>query len=251
MKRSHRPGGVCVVGIIVGALWLSACHKQAASPGERRAVGPRAVVADTGHRMEPGWVFGPPSAVRHGALTPPGPREEALPSPGERVVRLPTPLPERPPAPQGAGAGGTGGAQGDLAPTPSASGAEAAPRTSVPSTGSPRNAPLRDVFFDFDDATIREDQRGALDAAAAWLRANPAARLTIEGYCDERGTTEYNLALGERRAAAAKGYLTVVGIAADRIRIVSYGEERPFVLGHDETIWRWNRRAHLVAGPPE
>jgi peptidoglycan-associated lipoprotein len=104
------------------------------------------------------------------------------------------------------------------------------------------------VFFSFDDATIREDQREALTAAAAWLRANPGATLTVEGHSDERGTSEYNLALGERRAAAVKAYLVAVGIPADRIWTATYGEELPFVLGHDEHVWRWNRRAHLVAG---
>jgi peptidoglycan-associated lipoprotein len=110
---------------------------------------------------------------------------------------------------------------------------------------------LRDVFFEFDDVTIREDQRQALHAAAAWLRANPAATLTIQGHSDERGTSEYNLALGERRAAATKAYLVALGIVPDRIRVVSYGEERPFVLGHDEEIWRWNRRAHLLPSQSE
>lgn len=110
----------------------------------------------------------------------------------------------------------------------------------------PAATPLKDVFFDFDKFAIRDDQKAALDTNVAWLKANPRAKLTIEGHCDERGTPEYNLGLGERRAKAVKDYLVAAGIAADRIVTVSYGEERPFVLGHDEAAWKWNRRGHFV-----
>lgn len=110
----------------------------------------------------------------------------------------------------------------------------------------PTPAPLKDVFFDFDKFQIRNDQKAALDTNVTWLKANPRARLTIEGHCDERGTPEYNLGLGERRAKAVKDYLVSAGISADRIVTVSYGEERPFVLGHDEAAWKWNRRGHFV-----
>jgi peptidoglycan-associated lipoprotein len=106
--------------------------------------------------------------------------------------------------------------------------------------------PLKDVFFDFDKAVVRGDQQAALNENASWLKANPGARLLIEGHCDERGTAEYNLALGERRAKAVKDYLVGAGIAADRLSTISYGEERPFVLGHDESAWKWNRRGHFV-----
>jgi peptidoglycan-associated lipoprotein len=105
---------------------------------------------------------------------------------------------------------------------------------------------LKDVFFDFDKFNIRADQKAALDANVAWLKTNPRAKITIEGHCDERGTPEYNLGLGERRANAVKDYLVSAGISADRIVTVSYGEERPFVLGHDEAAWKWNRRGHFV-----
>ncbi len=80
----------------------------------------------------------------------------------------------------------------------------------------------------------------------AILKENPNLKLTIEGHCDERGTAEYNLALGERRAKAGKDYLVAAGIPADRITTISYGKERPFVLGHDENAWKWNRRDHMV-----
>ncbi len=105
---------------------------------------------------------------------------------------------------------------------------------------------LKDVFFDYDTARIREDQKPALRDDFIWLREHPQAKVTIEGNCDERGTVEYNLALGERRAKVVKEYLVAAGIPAQRIATISYGKERPFVLGHDEDAWRMNRRDHLV-----
>ncbi len=122
--------------------------------------------------------------------------------------------------------------------------------SAVPGTpGSPRSAqdsPLGDVFFDYDSSVIRPDGRDALLSNAHRLRANPDVTLTIEGHADERGTTEYNLGLGQRRAQAARDVLVAAGVAPDRISIVSYGKERPFVIGHDESAWRSNRRAHFV-----
>jgi peptidoglycan-associated lipoprotein len=107
-------------------------------------------------------------------------------------------------------------------------------------------SPLKDIFFDFDRAIIRADQQTELAADVAWLKANAAARAVVEGHCDERGTAEYNLGLGERRAKAVRDALMAAGIEAGRIRTVSYGKERPFLLGHDESAWRVNRRAHFV-----
>jgi peptidoglycan-associated lipoprotein len=112
--------------------------------------------------------------------------------------------------------------------------------------GVPAASPLKDLFFDFDKSNIREDQKAALNEDVGWLKVNAGAKLTIEGHCDERGTAEYNLGLGERRAKAVKDYLVAAGIAADRIATISYGKERPFVLGHDESAWKWNRRGHFV-----
>ena len=105
---------------------------------------------------------------------------------------------------------------------------------------------LMDIFFDFDKSTLKDDQKPALQADLAALKTDPKLKLLIEGHCDERGTVEYNLALGERRAKAVKDALQAAGIAADRLSIISYGKERPFVLGHDESAWKWNRRAHFV-----
>jgi peptidoglycan-associated lipoprotein len=117
-----------------------------------------------------------------------------------------------------------------------------------PGVGGPAPAPspLKDVFFDFDKSDIRDDQKAALNDNVSWLRANARAKISIEGHCDERGTPEYNLGLGERRAKAVKDYVVNAGIASDRIATISYGKERPFVLGHDESAWKWNRRGHFM-----
>ncbi len=111
-------------------------------------------------------------------------------------------------------------------------------------TGSP--SPLKDVFFDYDRATITDEAKRALDGDVAWLRSNSQVRITVEGHCDERGTSEYNLALGDRRAKAVRDYLAASGIDARRIVTISYGKERPFNPGHDESAWKENRRAHFV-----
>ena len=105
---------------------------------------------------------------------------------------------------------------------------------------------VRDAFFNYDAATLDGDAQAALTASATWVRANPGYNLLIEGHCDERGTEQYNLALGDRRANSAKEFLMTLGIDGSRIRTVSYGEERPFEEGHDEASFAQNRRAHLV-----
>ncbi len=105
---------------------------------------------------------------------------------------------------------------------------------------------LQDAFFDFDDFTLRNDAKSALDNDAKYLEKNAGARINVEGHCDERGSVEYNLALGEKRAKSAKDYLVSYGIAANRITAISYGKERPFAQGHDESAWSQNRRAHFV-----
>lgn len=102
------------------------------------------------------------------------------------------------------------------------------------------------VFFDFDKYNIRADQRGTVEALAAWLDTNPSVTLTIEGHCDERGTREYNLALGERRANSVRDYLVALGINPGRLTTVSYGEERPAVLGSNDSAWAQNRRGVFV-----
>jgi len=105
---------------------------------------------------------------------------------------------------------------------------------------------IKDIFFDFDNATIRSDQMPGLEQDFAYLKAHPQDKVTVEGYCDERGTEEYNLALGQRRADAVKNALVAEGIAADHIKTISYGKDKPFAPGHDENAWRLNRRDHFA-----
>jgi peptidoglycan-associated lipoprotein len=106
---------------------------------------------------------------------------------------------------------------------------------------------LKDAFFDYDKSDLRDDARTALSANADWLKKNPSVQFLIEGHCDDRGTTEYNLALGDRRANSAREYLVSLGIDASRIRTVSYGKERPFCTAQTEECWQQNRRAHFLA----
>lgn len=102
------------------------------------------------------------------------------------------------------------------------------------------------VYFDYDSAQIRPDQREKVNAVIDTMQANPASRLVIEGHCDERGSREYNLALGERRAQAVREYMLAQGVANDRIQTRSFGEESPAVEGHDENAFRYNRRAEML-----
>jgi len=105
---------------------------------------------------------------------------------------------------------------------------------------------VRDAYFDFDKADIRPDARAALTTTADFLKKYPRFKVTIEGHCDERGSTEYNLGLGDRRASAVKQFLVSLGISADRLSTVSYGKEKPFCLEHAEACWQQNRRGHFV-----
>jgi peptidoglycan-associated lipoprotein len=109
-----------------------------------------------------------------------------------------------------------------------------------------RDSPLRPAFFVLDSAELDDEARIVVAANADVLKKNPQWVITIEGHCDERGTAEYNLALGERRAMAAKAYLQSLGVSPDRLRTVSYGDEYPFDRAHAEDAWSRNRRAHFI-----
>jgi peptidoglycan-associated lipoprotein len=102
------------------------------------------------------------------------------------------------------------------------------------------------VFFDYDQYNVDAEDQATLQSQAQWLQRNPAVRVTLEGHADERGTRDYNLALGERRANAAKNYLASLGIDPSRIQVISYGKERPAELGSNEAAWAKNRRAVTV-----
>jgi peptidoglycan-associated lipoprotein len=167
------------------------------------------------------------------------------------------------PAPTGTAAT-TGAAPAPAAPAPAPAPAAPAPTESAPATAAPqtpgstaRPSPkefvsvpeLKDIHFDFDKYDIRPGDAKVLDSNASWLKSNPDQLLLIEGHCDERGTNEYNLALGERRAKATMNYLVSQGVQANRITIISYGEERPLCTEHSESCWSQNRRSHFLVKP--
>ena len=103
-----------------------------------------------------------------------------------------------------------------------------------------------DILFDYDKYDVAGTYKSVLQSVSTWMAKNTSARLSIEGHCDERGTNEYNLALGDRRAKAVKDYLVSLGVASDRINVISYGEERPICTEQTEVCWAKNRRAHFV-----
>ena len=112
--------------------------------------------------------------------------------------------------------------------------------------GTPSSSPLKDIYFDFDRYDLRADARDVLKANADWLKQNPSATIEIEGHCDERGTAEYNLALGAKRAQSAKDYLTTLGVDAQRLSTISYGQEIPVCSEHTEECWQKNRHDRFV-----
>jgi peptidoglycan-associated lipoprotein len=114
------------------------------------------------------------------------------------------------------------------------------------SPATPASSPLKDVYYDFDRYDLSADARTILRANADWLKANPNARVEIEGHCDDRGTNEYNLALGAKRAQSAREYLTTLGVAGGRLSTISYGEEIPVCKEQTESCWKQNRRARFV-----
>jgi len=134
-------------------------------------------------------------------------------------------------------------------PMPTAAAAQPAPTTRPAPKEFAVDANVKDIFFDFDKYNIKPEWAKVLDADAAWLKANPGQLVLIEGHCDERGTNEYNLALGERRAKATMNYLVSQGVQANRITIISYGEERPACNEKTESCWSKNRRAHFLVKP--
>jgi len=201
--------------VVLAVTLLAGCPKKPeVGQAGPTAVGPQAAVT-----APTPTTVGPPAKAAETPVSQPSPPREA-------PVSQPSPPREAPVS------------------RPSSPREAATTRPSTPDKA--RESALKDIFFDFDKATIREDQKAAVAADAARLKASPTTKVLVEGHCDERGTAEYNLALGERRAKAMRDALVASGIEASRIRTVSYGKERPFALGHDESAWNLNRRAHLV-----
>jgi len=106
---------------------------------------------------------------------------------------------------------------------------------------------LQRIHFDFDKSNIKAEYEPVLKSNAGWIQDHKDAKVTVEGHCDERGSTEYNIALGDRRANSAKGYMKNLGVTADRLNTVSYGKERPICTQHEESCWWQNRRAEFIA----
>ena len=169
-------------------------------------------------------VPGPPSKVEEAKVEPPVPAE-----PPQEVAKD-EPAPPEPPKAE---------LQQEPAPLP-----HPLPVTPVPPA--PEPLMLADVYFDFDRFLIRSDARAVLEANAGRLKAENGRKLRIEGHCDERGTVDYNLVLGERRAQAVKQYLQDLCVRSSQIQITSYGKEKPFCTDHSEACWQSNRRAHFV-----
>jgi peptidoglycan-associated lipoprotein len=263
-----------VVGVLVGSMALMGCPYKpeviqagpgavgpaaAGAPGVAPAQpGPRAPetpVTRPGAPSEqpqpgapsaaaPGAPGAAPSAAAPGAPGAPGAAPSAA-APGAPGAAPSAAAPGAPGAPGAAPSAAAPGAPG-AAPSAAAPGAPGAPGAAPGAAAVPAASPLKDVFFDFDKFNIKDDQKAALNDNITYLKTNQRVRITLEGHCDERGTVEYNLGLGERRAKSTKDYLVAAGIAADRVNVISYGKERPFVLGHDESAWKWNRRSHFV-----
>jgi peptidoglycan-associated lipoprotein len=166
------------------------------------------------------------------AASAPAPTGAAVSAPPQAMAPAPAPAAMAPPA----------------APAPATP-----PATAAPARPSLREfvaiADLKDINFDFDKYDIRPADAKTLDANAAWLKSNTEQLVLIEGHCDERGTNEYNLALGERRAKSTMNYLVSQGVQASRITIISYGEERPLCTEHTEQCWAKNRRSHFLVKP--
>jgi peptidoglycan-associated lipoprotein len=230
MSLRSRSSVCFALALCVGSLALAGCPKRPevgqAGPG---AVGPAAA---TGAPLPTAQAVPP---VREAAVAQvPAVREAPVVQVVPREVTV-TPPPASPPIEPVAPAPAT------AAPAPTV-----APSAAAPAEEAKPTARVTDVFFDFDRSGLRPDQQAAVQALVARLQQHRQATVTVEGYCDERGSSEYNLALGERRAKTVRDALLKAGIGAGRIAVVSYGEERPFISGKDESAWKWNRRAHVV-----
>ena len=169
------------------------------------------------------------------------------PSGAAQATAPPTTTPPAATTPSTSGSESSGSTTpGPAGTQPPSSGSTSTPTARPPVSEFTANPNLKDIYFDFDKYDIRPGDAKILDSNATWLKGNNNLVL-IEGHCDERGTNEYNLALGERRAKATMNYLVSQGVQAGRITIISYGEERPLCTEHNEACWAKNRRAHFLS----
>ncbi len=186
-------------------------------------------------QQEPSRAEAPAEAPRMEAAETPKAEEakiEQVPAPSPPSPSAPSAVEEQPSVPPAAPS------VAESAPSPAAPPSVPAPPQEV--------AGLADVFFDFDRFAIRRDAQATLEANARWLKTANGRKVLVEGHCDERGTVEYNLVLGEKRAQSVKQYLQELGVPASQIQITSFGKERPFCTEHSDACWQQNRRAHFV-----
>jgi len=281
MKQVWRPGVGSTITVLLVLLLLTGCPKRPEiAETAPKAIGPQGAIAMPASPPSPPTVSAVPPTVSgpeeksptevavqpQGAeVAPEGKVQEAEVSPTQEAQIAPeagaapkarpseaevSPAPgaSSPPAGEASTGGVSPAAPAEpVAPLPVPA-LPSPPPAAVPVAEAPKVAELtvKDIYFDFDQAAIRDDSRKTLTDNIQWFKANPAAKVAIEGHCDERGSSEYNLALGERRARVTRDFLVAAGIEGNRISTISFGKERPFVLGHDESAWKWNRRAHFV-----
>lgn len=235
-----------VLGIFVSAGFLSSCHKKTPTPPPQTTPAPPPAKPTVTLNASPASVTAGQSVTLSWSSTN-ATDLDLQPGVGKVAPEGSTPVTPTQSTTYTITATGAGGS------------AEASARVEVtqPAAPPPAEAPqpnisdlfsqnVKDAFFDFNKSDVRDDARDALTKDAEFLRTYGDVRVSIEGHCDERGSTEYNLGLGSRRAEAAKNYLVSLGINADRMTTTSWGKEHPFCTEHTEDCWQQNRRAHFV-----
>lgn len=222
--------GVLLLGLLGGCSGKkisTGVGDQSTVPGPKAEAPPPPAPAVEVAPEPPPVVMAPPVVE-----PPPAPVVEVAPEPPPVVMAPPPPAMEPPPAVE-------------PAPLPQIAQAPVAKPVEPPPAVEPSGS-LQDVYFDFDQSVLRSDARATLEENAKLLRTSSSGKVLIEGHCDERGTSAYNLILGEQRAKSVKRYLENLGIPGSQLQIVSYGKERPFCREHNDSCWQSNRRAHFV-----
>ncbi|MFO0775552.1 MAG: peptidoglycan-associated lipoprotein Pal [Nitrospiraceae bacterium] len=226
--------GVVAVGLIAGCSGKkisTGVGDQSTVPGPQAAAPPPPILEIA------------PEAPPPPSISQPTPPPAMEPPPAPPTVAEPAPVPPAPPVVAEAVAPPPPPVE--PAPLPQIAQAPVAKPIEPPPAVEPSGS-LQDVYFDFDQSGLRQDARTTLEENAKLLRNNTNGKILIEGHCDERGTSAYNLILGEQRAKSVKRYLENLGVSASQLQIVSYGKERPFCREHNDACWQSNRRAHFV-----